>query len=42
MLAISAWCALRHACKAAGNRLPALAVPATPEAVLNAIEEAQR
>lgn len=42
MLAISAWCALRQACKAAGNHLPALAVPATPEAVLNAVQAAQR
>ena len=42
MLAISAWCALRQACKAAGNHLPPLAVPATPEAVFNAVQEAQR
>jgi len=35
MLAISAWCALRNACAAVGNHqtLPALAAPATPEAV---------
>lgn len=42
MLAISAWCALRDACSAAGGHrvLPALAVPATPEAVLRAVRAA--
>ncbi|MEM1231894.1 MAG: molybdopterin cofactor-binding domain-containing protein, partial [Pseudomonadota bacterium] len=42
MLAISVWCALRDACAAAGNyqRLPRLAVPATPEAVYWAAREA--
>ena len=42
MLAISAWCALRQACAAAGHRLPKLAAPATPEAVLDAVKDAQR
>jgi len=42
MLAISAWCALRQACRAAGNRLPNLAAPATPEAVFNAIQDARQ
>ncbi len=42
MLAISAWCALRQACAAAGNRLPYLAAPATPEAVFNAVQEARK
>ena len=41
MLAISAWCALRQACAAAGTRLPYLAAPATPEAVYNAVQEAR-
>jgi len=41
MLAISAWCALRQACAAAGNKLPYLAAPATPEAVFNAVQEAR-
>ncbi|MEM7079142.1 MAG: xanthine dehydrogenase molybdopterin binding subunit [Pseudomonadota bacterium] len=41
MLAISAWCALRQACAAAGNTLPHLAAPATPEAVYWAIQEAR-
>ena len=42
MLAISAWCALRQACAAAGHRLPKLAAPATPEAVFDAVQDAQR
>ena len=42
MLAISVWCALRQACRAAGTRLPKLAVPATPEAVFHAVQEARR
>ena len=42
MLAISAWCALRQACAAAGKRLPYLAAPATPEAVFNAVQEARK
>ncbi|MEM9621816.1 MAG: xanthine dehydrogenase molybdopterin binding subunit [Pseudomonadota bacterium] len=42
MLAISAWCALRQACRAAGHRLPYLAAPATPEAVYWAVQEARR
>ena len=42
MLAISAWCALRQACAAAGKRLPRLPVPATPEAVYAAVQEARR
>ncbi len=33
MLAISAWCALRDACRRPGEQLPALGVPATPEQV---------
>ena len=41
MLAISAWCALRQACAAAGTRLPRLRVPATPEAVYDAVQEAR-
>ena len=40
MLAISAWCALRDACSAAGDyrTLAPLAVPATPEAVFHAVQ----
>ena len=43
MLAIAVWCALRDACFAAGGyaHLPALAVPATPEAVYRAAREAR-
>lgn len=43
MLAISVWCALRDACAAAGEYacLPSLAVPATPEAVFHAAQEAR-
>jgi len=41
MLAISVWCALRQACAAAGHRLPDLAVPATPEAIYNAVQDAR-
>ncbi len=41
MLAISAWCALRQAAAAAGHRLPQLRAPATPEAVLKAVQDAQ-
>ena len=43
MLAIAVWCALRDACFAAGGyaHLPALAVPATPEAVYWAAREAR-
>ncbi len=44
MLAISVWCALRDACAAAGDHqtLPTLAVPATPEAVYWAVQQARR
>jgi len=41
MLAVSAWCALRQACKGFGNKLPNLGAPATPEAVYWAIQEAK-
>lgn len=43
MLAIAVWCALRDACFAAGDyaHLPALAAPATPEAVYWAACEAR-
>ena len=41
MLAISAWCALRQACAAAGDRLPPLDAPATPEAIFMAVQAAQ-
>ena len=43
MLAIAVWCALRDACFAAGGyaHLPALAAPATPEAVYWAAREAR-
>ena len=42
MLPISAWCALRQACAANGHKLPRLPVPATPEAVYWAAQEAAR
>jgi len=41
MLAISAWCALRQAAAAAGDKLPYLAAPATPEAVYWAVQDAR-
>ena len=41
MLAISAWSALRQAAAAAGSKLPRLPVPATPEAVYWAVQEAR-
>lgn len=43
MLAVSVWCALRNACAAVANHrvLPALAAPATPEAVFWACEAAR-
>ena len=41
MLPISAWCAIRQAAAAAGNRLPRLPVPATPEAIYWAVQEAR-
>ena len=43
MLAVSVWCALRNACAAVAENklLPALAVPATPEAVFWACEAAR-
>ena len=40
MLPISVWCALRQACAANGSGLPKLPVPATPEAVYWAAQEA--
>jgi len=42
MLAISVWCALRDACAAAGGyrRLPDLPIPATPEQVFWAVQQA--
>ncbi|MEM7098037.1 MAG: xanthine dehydrogenase molybdopterin binding subunit [Pseudomonadota bacterium] len=42
MLAISAWSALRQAAAWGGNRFPRLSVPATPEAVYWAVQEARR
>jgi xanthine dehydrogenase large subunit len=41
MLAISVWHAIRDAIATDSNPLPALDTPATPEAVLRAIEAAQ-
>jgi len=38
MLAISAWCALRDACRQPEGQLPGLGVPATPEQVYWALK----
>ena len=41
MLAISAWLALSDACRACGSSWPDLQTPATPEAVLAAVQRAR-